>query len=284
MFFLQHAVSGKYETLVIMQRKEHIMKYVTLRLNRMMAKLVYRFTGVDFCYGKRKLSKMCSFEAPCRVSGSVETRTHVEIGAFSDVGGNFGEGRIARICIGRYCSIAAGCSLGLQQHPTNFVLTSARQYFANCCGWDFHAGSVSLSDVPQERPGPTVIGNDVWVGANAIVMGGIKVGDGAIVAAGAVVTKDVPPYAIVGGVPAKIIRYRFDDETIRKLQELKLWDYNLADFGEIPWNDVAQAIPLIRKSILKGDIKPYSPKKLKAEDFTVTSLLRRVFEWIKGGK
>ncbi len=69
-----------------------------------------------------------------------------------------------------------------------------------------------------------IIGNDVWIGSNVLIIGGIKIGDGAIVAAGAVVTKDVPPYAIVGGIPARIIRFRFDKEQINKLLELKWWN------------------------------------------------------------
>lgn len=69
-----------------------------------------------------------------------------------------------------------------------------------------------------------IIGNDVWIGANAIILQGVTIGDGAIIAAGAVVTKDVPPYAIVGGVPAKVIKYRFSDEVILKLLQIKWWD------------------------------------------------------------
>jgi len=250
------------------------MKYVTLRLNRSLAKFIYRATGVDFCGGKWKLSRMCAFEPPCRVSRSVDTRTPIEIGAFSDVGGILGEGRINGVRIGRYCSIAAGCSLGLQQHPTRFLSSSARQYFGNCCGWDSFAGSVSLRPFTLNRPGPVVIENDVWIGSNALVMGGIKIGDGAIVAAGAVVTNDVPPYAIVGGVPAKIIRYRFDEATIQELLELKWWDYNLADLGDVPWDDIRQAITVIRARISSGTVKPYCPKVLKPHDFTIIPVLR----------
>lgn len=69
-----------------------------------------------------------------------------------------------------------------------------------------------------------VIGNDVWIGSYARIMEGVTIGDGTIIAAGALVTKDVPPYAIVGGVPAKVIGYRFDEKTIEKLLELKWWD------------------------------------------------------------
>ena len=73
----------------------------------------------------------------------------------------------------------------------------------------------------------TVIGNDVWIGKRAIIKAGVKIGDGAVVGAGAVVTKDVPPYAIVAGVPAKIIKYRFDEDTIAQLLKTKWW--NLSD-------------------------------------------------------
>jgi len=75
----------------------------------------------------------------------------------------------------------------------------------------------------------TQIGNDVWIGARAIVLDGISIGDGAVIAAGAVVTKDVPPYAIVGGVPAKLIRYRFEDDVIQELLKWKWWDLSLDD-------------------------------------------------------
>lgn len=70
-----------------------------------------------------------------------------------------------------------------------------------------------------------VIGNDVWIGIRCIIMDGVSIGDGAVVAAGSVVTKDVAPYAIVGGVPAKVIRFRFNDSVIEKLLQLKWWDY-----------------------------------------------------------
>lgn len=74
----------------------------------------------------------------------------------------------------------------------------------------------------------TIIGNDVWLGANSLVLKGVKIGDGAVIGAGAVVTKDVPPYAIVGGNPAKVIKMRFDDETIGKLMQLQWWNLDLS--------------------------------------------------------
>ncbi len=77
------------------------------------------------------------------------------------------------------------------------------------------------------------IGNDVWIGANAIVFDGISIGDGAVIAAGAVVTKDVPSYAIVGGVPGKILRMRFDDERIKQLQAWQWWSLPLSELADI---------------------------------------------------
>ena len=76
-----------------------------------------------------------------------------------------------------------------------------------------------------DNKGDIVIGNDVWIGYNAIILSGVKIGDGAIVATGAVVTKDVKPYEIVGGIPAKVIRKRFSDEVIIKLQKMKWWNW-----------------------------------------------------------
>ena len=92
--------------------------------------------------------------------------------------------------------------------------------------------------VPLKQKAPPVIGNDVWIGMNAVIMRGVTVGDGAIVAANSVVTRDVPAFAVVGGVPAKVLRYRFTPEVIADLQEIRWWDWPssklkqfIADFG-----------------------------------------------------
>lgn len=122
--------------------------------------------------------------------------------------------------IGKFCSIAQGVCVGLGRHPlTDFVSTHPSFYSTHKqCGFSF-------SDAQYyDEMGFVSIGNDVWIGANAIILDDIKIGNGAVVAANSVVTKDVPAYAIVGGTPAKIIKYRFSDEDIIFLEKLEWWD------------------------------------------------------------
>jgi len=123
--------------------------------------------------------------------------------------------------IGSYCSIAANVFIGVGQHPTRWLSTSPVFYSTR----DQLGLSYADKNYFDERQ-RILIGNDVWIGVNAVILDGVFIGSGAIVAAGAVVTKDVPPYAIVGGVPAKILRLRFDEEIIEALLELQWWKYS----------------------------------------------------------
>lgn len=120
--------------------------------------------------------------------------------------------------VGAFCSIANGVIIGNDQHPLDWVSTSPVFYNVPS-GTSRHLGSL---EIPKGKR--TYIGNDVWIGSRAIVMQGITIGNGAVIGSGAVVTKDVPPYAIVVGVPAKVLRYRFDESTIESLQSSKWWD------------------------------------------------------------
>lgn len=127
-----------------------------------------------------------------------------------------------RLIIGKFCSIACGAK---------FLFTSANHTMKSLSTYPFplffEEWNLDRKDIRSawDNKGDIVIGNDVWIGYEAVILSGVHIGDGAIIGTRAVVTKDVPPYAIVGGVPAKEIRKRFDDETIQRLQRLKWWDW-----------------------------------------------------------
>ncbi|MFT4524152.1 MAG: acetyltransferase-like isoleucine patch superfamily enzyme [Bacteroidia bacterium] len=120
--------------------------------------------------------------------------------------------------IGKFTSIGPNVHIVLGNHPTNFVSTHPT-FYANNKSFECFADKMYF-----EEYGKVDIGNDVWIGQDVIIPGNVKIGDGAIIAPKAVVTKDVEPYAIVGGVPAKHIRYRFDEATRNTLQKDKWWN------------------------------------------------------------
>lgn len=127
-----------------------------------------------------------------------------------------------RLVIGRFCAIAAGTRFLLAgaEHPMLGVSTYPFTIF----GGDWTARTLDLVAAMPSR-GDTVVGNDVWIGYQATIMPGVRIGDGAIIAAKSVVTGDVPPYTIVGGNPARPIRQRFDPEDVERLRRAAWWDW-----------------------------------------------------------
>ena len=122
-----------------------------------------------------------------------------------------------KVFVGKYCSFAQGI----------LIIASGEHNYRAVSNFPFYAHYLCHgADKDTFSKGEVYIGNDVWVGARAVILSGVTIGDGAVIAAGSVVTKDVPPYAIVGGVPARLIKYRFSTEIIINLMKIKWWEWN----------------------------------------------------------
>ena len=129
--------------------------------------------------------------------------------------------------IGAFCSIAEGQLIVPNDHRLDWITTSP---IASLKEFSF-VGRDYVNDYMSEEDRKIIIGNDVWIGARCIIFEGVTIGDGAVIAAGSIIRKDVPPYAVVGGVD-KILRYRFDKETIEKLLKIKWWNWDDKDIRE----------------------------------------------------
>ncbi|NKF08517.1 CatB-related O-acetyltransferase [Clostridium gasigenes] len=189
------------------------------------------------------VSKNVVFGNNISLSRDVYIDENVVIGDYTYVHNNT---MIVSGTIGKFCSIAFNCQIGMWQHPTNYISTSPKTY-AN-------SNIFGFKHIWEHTNGPSV-GNDVWIGSNAVISRGVTIGDGAIVGANAVVTKDIPPYAIVAGVPAKVIKYRFDEETIDLLLKYKWWDMekeellSLKSFFELGEDGVKELVNKMKKNI-----------------------------------
>ena len=161
----------------------------------------------------------CKFEGNNRVCrNAYVSRSCMGYGSY--IGNNCS---IVSAKIGRYTCIAPYVRTTSGMHPTNMI--SVHPAFYSTRGQaGFTYVKEQAFDERMDREYHTVIGNDVWIGDSALILEGVTIGDGAVVAAASVVTKDVPPYAIVAGVPAKVIRYRFEAEDIEKLLRIKWWE------------------------------------------------------------
>ena len=168
------------------------------------------------------MSKSTLLEGFNKIGPANISSTEIGFGSYI-ISGNAVNGKI-----GRFCSIGHNFQIINADHPINFV--SSYPGFYKTENKDIF---ITNNDTPIKEHrlcsnGKSfIIGNDVWVGNNVTIMGGITISDGAVIGANALVTKNVPPYAIVGGVPAKIIKYRFSEEKIKLLMSIKWWDWDI---------------------------------------------------------
>lgn len=160
--------------------------------------------------------------------GRRNTIDHANIGKATYTG----EFCVAKYCsIGKYCAISWNVSIGGANHEINLLAVTPLNRIMD----------QPAKEYPSFIEETVRIGNDVWIAAGAHILRNVKIGDGAVIAANAVVTKDVPPYSVVGGVPAKVLYYRFSNEVIEQLLKIKWWD----------WSDekIAKAKPLFQREV-----------------------------------
>lgn len=176
-------------------------------------------------FKKAIIEKGCSFDSKSVIHPHVHLLensiiNNSEIHSYTYLGKNC---LVQNTSIGRFCSIANEVLIGLGNHPLDLLSTSPLFYRIN------NPLQIILikKDIDLIEYKPISIGNDVWIGTRAIIMDGVSIGHGVVIAANSVVTKDVPPYAVVGGVPAKIIKYRFSTEKIEEIIKTKWWESSI---------------------------------------------------------
>lgn len=175
-------------------------------------------------------------------------------------------GILSLVQIGNYSSLGHKVEIGFARHPLDWLSSHPFPFM------DYLPSELQWP-VPMQYDHNSklvVIGNDVWIGAHAKIMGGVKVADGAVIAVGSIVTKDVPAYAIVGGNPAKLIRMRFTDVLVEKFLGLQWWQYDWPDFlkkdsTKISWDDPVMAIEQISTLVEQGKVAKISGKTLLRE-------------------
>lgn len=191
-----------------------------------------------------KLSNQNRFKLENHVSisnGHIESNAEFAIGAYTYIRSK--SEFIGKCNIGRFCSLSQNVILGLERnaHPTNWLSTS------------LYRADLLKAYKLTHKADITIIGNDCWIGRNVTILSGVSIGDGVIVGAGSIVTNDLAPYGIYAGVPAKLIKYRFDENLISTLTSVKWWDFDSSYLLKLPFNDLCTSINLIQSEI--GQIK-----------------------------
>jgi acetyltransferase-like isoleucine patch superfamily enzyme len=151
---------------------------------------------------------------------------------------------VIRSDVGAYCAIGAKSSVNPFSHPTDWFSINEFQYHPTVFGWIPEYKNLQRVSRTADMFTRAKVGNDVWIGNNVNILG-VNIGDGAVIAAGSIVTKDVPPYAIVAGIPAEIKRYRFSEKLIERFLRTKWWELELEQLSGLPFRDPERCLDLV---------------------------------------
>jgi acetyltransferase-like isoleucine patch superfamily enzyme len=207
-------------------------------------------------------------EWPTSIISTVPPSAFLDVGAFCNLSG----GTINNARFGRYCSVATGVVIGPHEHPTDWLTTSRAAYYPEVNGWNRlmagnRLGQVAAGLRPFRDSCPvTTIGPDAWIGQGAFLKAGITVGPGAIIGARATALRDVPPYAVMVGTPARVVRLRFPEPVVERLLAVEWWRYSIYDLFAAPMDSIERALDVIEELVAAKAVQPYQGRVVAPED------------------
>lgn len=219
--------------------------------------------GVSTLHGAPfSLPDNCDFEPPCSIKW-MSAEYYLYLGAFSYAVSGYYFGTK----IGRYTSIGESVQVGRGSHPVSWASTSPVFYTRHEDVVDFTIGEAAnfSFSAPHRAPRLTIIGNDVYIGHGALIMQGIQIGNGAVIGAHAVVTKDVPDFAVVAGNPAVVKKYRFPEAVIERMQRVAWWRFAFWDLQGAPVDNPQGFLDFVEARITAG-IEEFNPEMVKLSD------------------